>query len=275
MTQVGRAAVQGMGGVGKTSLAVEYAHRFRNLYDGVWWCPAETRAGLMTSLVTLAAEFEVAVPEEADIAKAAKAALRRLADQREIWLLVYDNVTSPEEIADLLPAAGARVLITSRFSGLRAVGGRGIAGRVAYRGSNRLPPGPRRTHRDRTGRADACGRVGLPTARARPCGGDLQRTQMTFAAYATAHHGPHRRSTARRCFIRAASPRPLTSRLIARHSQTRRRGRSGRVNARPPSYRPAGCRRARLQADLAISTSRMHHAQPSRQNRCRSMIWVK
>jgi len=115
VTQVGRAAVQGMGGVGKTALAVEYANRFRNLYDGVWWCPAESHAGLLTSLAALATKLDAASPEEADIEKAAKAALDRLAEQGDVWLLVYDNVTKPSEIVDLLPAAGARALITSRF----------------------------------------------------------------------------------------------------------------------------------------------------------------
>jgi tetratricopeptide (TPR) repeat protein len=56
------------------------------------------------------------VPDEADIEKAAKAALRHLAEQRATWLLAYDNVSSPDEISDLLPSGGARVLITSRFS---------------------------------------------------------------------------------------------------------------------------------------------------------------
>jgi hypothetical protein len=42
--------------------------------------------------------------------------LQRLAEQRANWLLVYDNVASPNEIAQFLPSAGARVLITSRFS---------------------------------------------------------------------------------------------------------------------------------------------------------------
>ena len=113
---VGRAAVQGLGGIGKTSLAIEYAHRFRGLYAGVCWCSAETRASLLAGLATLAVTLGAAVAEDANVEKAANAGLRRLAEQRTTWLLVYDNVTSPEEIADLLPAAGARVLITSRFS---------------------------------------------------------------------------------------------------------------------------------------------------------------
>lgn len=113
---VGRAAVRGLGGIGKTSLAVEYAHHYRNLYSGVCWCSAERREGLLSNLADLAVSIGAATVEEADVEKAAKAALRRLAEQRSIWLLVYDNVSSPEEIADLLPSAGARILITSRFS---------------------------------------------------------------------------------------------------------------------------------------------------------------
>jgi TIR domain len=93
---VGRAAVQGMGGVGKTSLAIEYAHRFRGLYAGVCWCPAETRTGLLSAVAGLAVTLGAATAEEADVEKAAKAALSRLAEQRATWLLVYDNVTAPD-----------------------------------------------------------------------------------------------------------------------------------------------------------------------------------
>ena len=183
VTQVGRAAVQGMGGVGKTTLAVEYANRFRNLYDGVWWCPAETRAGLMTNLAALATELEVASSEEADIEKAAQAALRRLAEQGDIWLLVYDNVASPEEIADLLPAAGARALITSRFSDWS-----GWAGEVSL---DVLPIAEAIAFLvERAGRSDEAGAGTLAEALGRlPLALDhaaatCKRTQMSFAGYA-------------------------------------------------------------------------------------------
>jgi hypothetical protein len=103
---VGRAAVQGMGGVGKTSLAIEYAHRFRGLYAGVCWCPSETRTGLLNALTTLAVTLGAAGADEADVEKAGHAALRRLTEQRATWLLVYDNVAAPDHIADFLHPLG-------------------------------------------------------------------------------------------------------------------------------------------------------------------------
>src|SRR5262245_14219709 len=180
---VGRAAVQGMGGVGKTSLAVEYTHRYRSLYAGVCWCPAETRTGLLSALAGLAVTLGAATAEEADVEKAARAALRRLAEQRATWLLVYDNVPAPDAIADLLPSAGARVLITSRFSDWSE-----LAADVAL---DVLPPEEAvALLQSRTGRKDAEGARTLAVALGNlplaldHAGAYCKRTQATFASYA-------------------------------------------------------------------------------------------
>jgi tetratricopeptide (TPR) repeat protein len=177
---VGRAAVQGMGGVGKTSLAIEYAHRFRGLYAGVCWCPAETRAGLLSALASLA--VTLGVSEEAHSEKTAKAALRRLAEQRATWLFVYDNVTAPDHIINLLPSAGARVLITSRFSDWSE-----LADEVAL---DMLPPEEAvALLESRTGRKDAEGARILAEALGNlPLALDhaaayCRRTQMQFGDY--------------------------------------------------------------------------------------------
>jgi tetratricopeptide (TPR) repeat protein len=180
---VGRAAVQGMGGVGKTSLAIEYAHRFRGLYAGVCWWPAETRTGLLSALANLAVTLNASTAEEADVEKAAKAALRRLAEQRATWLLVYDNVTAPDQIANLLPSAGARVLITSRFSDWSE-----LADEVAL--DVLLPEQAVALLQSRTGRSDAAGAKTLAEALGcLPLALDhaaayCKRTQMRFADYA-------------------------------------------------------------------------------------------
>jgi tetratricopeptide (TPR) repeat protein len=181
---VGRAAVQGMGGVGKTSLAIEYAHRFRGLYAGVCWCPAETRTGLLSALASLVVTLGAATPEEADLEKAAKAGLHRLAEQRATWLLIYDNVTAPDQIADLLPSAGARVLITSRFSDWSE-----LADEVAL---DVMPLGEAvALLESRTRRSDAVGAETLAEALGSlPLALDhaaayCKRTQMRFSDYAT------------------------------------------------------------------------------------------
>jgi tetratricopeptide (TPR) repeat protein len=180
---VGRAAVQGMGGVGKTSLAVEYAHRYRSLYAGVCWCPAETRTGLLSALASLAVTLGAATAGEADLEKAANAAVRRLAEQRATWLLLYDNVPAPDAVADLLPSAGARLLITSRFSDWSELADEVTLDVLRLEEAVTLL-------RTRTGRgyagaqtlAEALGRLPLALDHAAAY---CKRTQMRFADYAT------------------------------------------------------------------------------------------
>jgi tetratricopeptide (TPR) repeat protein len=180
---VGRAAVQGMGGVGKTALAIEYAHRFRRLYAGVCWCPAETDTGLLSALANLAVTLGAATAEEPDVEKLAKAVLRRLAEQRAIWLLVYDNVPAPDAIVDLLPSAGARVLITSRFSDWSELADEVSLDVLPLEEAVAFLQG-------RTGRSDAAGAKTLADALDRlPLALDhaaayCKRTQVRFADYA-------------------------------------------------------------------------------------------
>jgi tetratricopeptide (TPR) repeat protein len=110
------AVVHGMGGIGKTSLAVEYVFRYRDGYWGVWWCAEATRIGVLTSLAALGEALDLAPARTDNIEKAAKETLRFLSQRPGIFLLVYDNVPDPSEIDGLLPDGGASVLITSRFS---------------------------------------------------------------------------------------------------------------------------------------------------------------
>ena len=180
---ISRAAVAGMGGVGKTSLAVEYAHRYRHFYAGVWWCPSESRIGLLTALASLSVELGAVAADEPDLEKAAKAGLRRLTEQRATWLLIYDNVTSPDQIAELLPTANAKVLLTSRFPDWT-----GWAEEVAL---DVLQPAEAVAFLDRrAGRQDAPGAATLAEALGRlPLALDhaaayCRRMQMAFADYA-------------------------------------------------------------------------------------------
>jgi tetratricopeptide (TPR) repeat protein len=115
-TSTTHVAIHGLGGIGKSSLAAEYAHRYAGEYSGVWWAPSEQRALLLSSLAILAGKLDQRLADESDQEKAAKAGLTRLAGFATPILLIYDNVESPEALRDLLPTTGARVLMTTRWT---------------------------------------------------------------------------------------------------------------------------------------------------------------
>jgi len=108
---VARAAVSGMGGAGKTQLALKYSHEFRDRYAGVWWFRAETDDTLQFDARECCMEVGAAI---IDVELPTRTLKRWIANQSEPWLLVFDNAQGVEPLRPHLPDAGPHhVLITS------------------------------------------------------------------------------------------------------------------------------------------------------------------
>lgn len=116
--------LQGLGGVGKTQLAMEYAQRFKSGYDLVWWIDCAQPQFIAASLADLAARMQDALgvvgpPVAASADEAARHVLELLRDDVvRRWLLVYDDADDIDAVLPYLPVnqEGGHVLITSRNS---------------------------------------------------------------------------------------------------------------------------------------------------------------
>ncbi|MGI5212921.1 FxSxx-COOH system tetratricopeptide repeat protein [Plantactinospora sp. CA-290183] len=112
-------ALHGLGGVGKTQLAVEYAYLFVGGYDLVWWIDAE-RADLIGEQVSALAVAADWVEAGTVTAVAADAVSRRLRGMSR-WLIVFDNAEPSDELGSWLPPDTGHVIITSRRRGFAGV----------------------------------------------------------------------------------------------------------------------------------------------------------
>ncbi|KAB2390485.1 tetratricopeptide repeat protein [Actinomadura montaniterrae] len=106
-------ALHGLGGAGKTSVAVEYAHRHQHEYGLVWQVEAEEPATLTAQFAQLAALLGARqIADAADPVHQVHAALAARSDR---WLLLLDNIPNQRAIREVLPPTGnGDVLATSR-----------------------------------------------------------------------------------------------------------------------------------------------------------------
>jgi tetratricopeptide (TPR) repeat protein len=109
------AALHGMGGIGKTQMAVEYIYRHLRDYDVVWWIQAARPAQIRAGLTELAQHLGLPGSAEANTAVPAVREALRLGQPYRRWLLVFDAAESPDVVRPFFPTNGSgEILITSR-----------------------------------------------------------------------------------------------------------------------------------------------------------------
>ncbi|MCX4908781.1 FxSxx-COOH system tetratricopeptide repeat protein [Streptomyces sp. NBC_00878] len=112
-------ALHGMGGVGKSQLALEFVYRHASQYDLVWWIPAERPTQIQQAFVELARRMHLPVSSEAITAVPAVLEALRTGIPYGNWLLVFDNAESPNAVQEYFPSAPeggptGSVIVTSR-----------------------------------------------------------------------------------------------------------------------------------------------------------------
>ena len=117
-------AIYGIGGVGKTQLATEYAQKYAHGaaddYEIVWWIVADPPDLVEMRLATIATGLGL-IGQGADPTSAAHTA-RSYLRGRSKWLLVFDNAQDAAALQPWLPGGDGHVLITSLHGRWRELG---------------------------------------------------------------------------------------------------------------------------------------------------------
>jgi hypothetical protein len=106
--------VSGLGGIGKTQTAIEYACRYRDKYNAAFWVVADTEESIYSGFVAIAEILDL--PEKAaQDQKEIVSAVKRWCQENGGWLLILDNVDDQNMAHRFIPqGAGGHVIITSR-----------------------------------------------------------------------------------------------------------------------------------------------------------------
>jgi tetratricopeptide (TPR) repeat protein/transcriptional regulator with XRE-family HTH domain len=107
-------AVTGLGGIGKTQIALEYAYQYRQDYHSVFWTSAASRETLLAGIVTIADLLQLPERNEQDQRKVFQAVKHWFASHQK-WLWILDNADDRAVVDDIAPAErSGHLLFTSR-----------------------------------------------------------------------------------------------------------------------------------------------------------------
>ncbi|MFC8228106.1 FxSxx-COOH system tetratricopeptide repeat protein [Streptomyces sp. NPDC057287] len=108
-------ALHGMGGVGKSQIAVEYVYRHSGEFNVIWWIPSEQENLVLGALADLARSLGLEVGPQANAAVPAVREALRTGKPFDNWLLVFDNAEDIEVVRNYFPNGGpGKIIVTSR-----------------------------------------------------------------------------------------------------------------------------------------------------------------
>ncbi len=117
-------AMSGLGGVGKTQLAIEYAYRHMQNYEAIFWVLAANHETLHSGFVALADLLQLPERNGSDQHKTV-AAVKRWFQYHSLWLLILDNADDLSLLPDFLPPVRpGHLLLTTRSQALGGLANR-------------------------------------------------------------------------------------------------------------------------------------------------------
>src|SRR5258708_4196673 len=112
-------ALSGLGGIGKTQLAVEYAYKYQDEYQAVLWAGADSPEVLLADMAGIARTLNLRIRNKQD---QVMYAVRHWLETHTDWLLILDNVENLRTLDEVLPRGKegyqGHILLTTRMQAL-------------------------------------------------------------------------------------------------------------------------------------------------------------
>ncbi len=117
-TLVQSPAISGLGGIGKTQTAIEYAYRHREDYHAILWVQANSRETLISDSTKIAELLRLPEQNAREQDRIVQA-IKHWLEVNTGWLLIFDNADDLQIVSDVLPSKNSgHILFTTRATAM-------------------------------------------------------------------------------------------------------------------------------------------------------------